>query len=189
MTDQSGLDPPDDDDFGDPLLNEQRYGLIEDLSRLDDHMLRHLLAVAARTGGLNNVDRGLYAEVRIAYLTGGELVGTGDAWGPVDVRTNDGFAVQVKASGRFTAWTPQGTAKVSWTIDLHLDDVDAVVFARHDSMKIASEWSYAVVPAATVRHIGQKTWSPATVLRHQVNFVTDEDVSTAITAACAGGHC
>ena len=161
-------------------------------------MRKYLVDQHEATVSLNNTHRGHFSESRVAMLTNGKTTGGGDAWGPVDVKTGDGIGVQIKTSGAYNAWRPEGNAKVSWKLAVDSvtdyttadswDDVQVIVLACHRSPDIDTGWEYAAIPISLVRNTlidgkVQKSWSLSTVRRSGIEWVSGEQLNAAINAA------
>lgn len=114
---------------------------------------------------MDNIHRGLFAEVIVAQAAGGVLTDPWEAW---DVDLPGGTKVEVKTSGTIQSWPQSEPSKLQWDVEPHSgwlpapsgfvpDPVhrrrsDVYVFAIHDGIQPQNlgEWSFRVVETRDV---------------------------------------
>ena len=153
------------------------------LSEIQNEALREGMARAINL--MDNIQRGLFAEMLVALAGEGELTDPWEAW---DLTLQNGTRVEVKTTGPIQSWPRTAPSQLNWDIAPHSAWIagnqgfirdeqkkrrsDLYVFAVHDGIKPAhmSEWSFRVVKTRSIDEtLGDQKSITLTSLDRQLN--------------------
>lgn len=162
---------------------------------------RFLERVLRQVRALDNALRGAYAEELVAsHLPGATAT---EGWSGWDLNW-DGIRVEVKTSGYHQSWhapdgrpstirwgTPERFAWDAATETFSTEQsrhADVYVFCLHAGRHLDDDWSFYVVPTATLNNVNRKTVGRAKVESLAGGSIEGAELAKAVAEAAAGGR-